>query len=145
MVIDLTALDFEEPRVTRFAKLILFQAINEKAEEIIFELKQGIDQETQSDYEELMKAGDPDKYASSALAVGTSFTITFKTRDKQHHLPSAPGRLFEPATKIYLDAADIPNRTGTAVSGQIQTQNPVTKWAIKSDDLSTCVRLLRQP
>lgn len=145
MVLDLTEILIDQPPIARFATLVLFQAITDKAEEVIFELKTEIDQETRSHYEELLKAGDPDKYASSALAAGTSFTIAFRTGNKLHHLPFAPGRLFEPAMRIFLNAAEIPYWTRTPVSGEIQTQNPATKWALKSDNLSVCVRLLRQP
>ncbi len=141
MVFDLGIESFQnQPPVPRFVRLILFQAIYDKAEEIIFVMNEKV--ETQSQIEELPE-NDADDLADVSPVSRDAFTITFKLRDKQLSLAPAPGRLFEPAMRIFLNAAEIPYWTKTPVSGELQTLNPVTRWAIRSDNLAAHVHLLR--
>jgi hypothetical protein len=114
-----------EAPVLRFVKLILFQAIHEKAEQILFELNQL-----------------PEKPPVDAASTKT-FSITIKTGEKSFNLAPPPESLFDPAMRILLGAADIPYWTKREVSADIETRNPSTRWRLASSDVNRSIHLER--
>jgi hypothetical protein len=123
--------------VAKFASLILQQAIADNADCIIFELDLEAHKEIKAEKEEAkVLLHDMKKFP-------TAFQIIFKFGEKDGKLAPANGYLFEPVTRVLLNAAEIPYWTKDEVSAELETSNPSTKWIIESKDLTQRIQLQR--
>ncbi len=128
----------EDLPVVRFAKLILWQAIQDKADQVIFELEPEAHKAIQAEKELLTAARifDSTRFPSA-------FRITYKIGDVGNELTPTKAVLFEPAMRVLLNAAEIPFWKKGDISAELVTANPDSKWLLESKDLTRRIELRR--
>jgi hypothetical protein len=132
----------DDAPVLRFVKLVLIQAIQDKADEITFALDIQREAKLRAEKEQLEQQGR----ITESLSVNhpKTFSMNYRATGRQHDLPAAPGNLFEPAVRILLNAAGLPYWTKGEVAGEFETLNPESKWRLTSSALDREVRLKRE-
>jgi hypothetical protein len=125
--------------VPKCVALILTSAVQDNADIVILDLDVELHKKVEPDWERLMREGR----FENAEKLPHAFRIRFMMGEKKQELPPAPGSLFEPAVRILLNFAEIPYWKKKDISGELETINPYSKWAVESQDLAQKVQLRR--
>jgi hypothetical protein len=124
--------------VVKMAKLLLLQAINADADFVVFELDLEAHRKIKAEREDMAKINLQNKERFP-----TAFQITLKSGEKEKKLAPATDYLFEPVTRVFLNAAEIPYWTKGETSAELETCNSSSSWGIESKDLTQRIQLRR--
>jgi hypothetical protein len=133
-----TSRDDNQLPVAKMAKLLVRQAVEANADCVIFELELEAHKKITAEKAEPNK--DPQ---AGAERFPGAFQIFLKIKEVEKQLPPAGGYLFEPVTRILLNAVEIPYWTKDEVSAKLETSNPSSKWIIESKNLTQRIQLRR--
>jgi hypothetical protein len=124
--------------VVKMAKLLLTQAISADADFVLLELDWEAHKKIKAERENKAKISH-----QNTERFPLAFQITLKSGEKERKLAPATGYLFEPVTRVLLNAAEIPYWTNGETSVELETCNPSSRWKIESKDLTQQIHLRR--
>jgi hypothetical protein len=131
----------EAEPVPRFVKMILCEAVVDKADEIVFALDLQLEDKFKAEKEQLFQQGKIDE--AFLQNSPNTFSITLKSGGSQQNVIPCTGDLFEPFMRILLNAAEIPYWTKNRVSFEFETIHPASKWKFVSENLKSTAHLER--
>jgi len=126
----------------RLALLLLRQAVEEKADELILSLK-SVSVEDDDDGELESMAAEFARRTESAARQPQAFVPTLIKAGQTNPLSAVPDHLFGPVVRVFLGLVEINYFAKGLAEGRIETKNPPSVWKLMSRDLACELRLAR--